>query len=117
MTGTERAPQTTPTSAWYRYVRNKLDELGWSTVDFETASGISRTRLVDWRKGRSVSPDNVRATANAFGTPVLQAFVAAGLLTAEEASQRPDAPIDPSVLSNDQLLAELRRRLERSADL
>ncbi|MDQ0377911.1 helix-turn-helix domain-containing protein [Amycolatopsis thermophila] len=96
---------------WSSYVQTLLDERGWSGVDFEKHSGISRTRLVDWRKGSVPSPDIVRKVAETAGKPVIQAYVAAGYLTAEEAHQRAAAPIDLSRLTDDQLLAEIRRRM------
>lgn len=108
--------EETDPPTWHHYVQNKLDELGWSGVRFEQESGISRTRLVHWRNGSNVSPDNVRAAAEAFNVPVLQAFVAAGFLTAEEARQKAAAPVDPATLTNDQLLEEVRRRMGGNAN-
>jgi hypothetical protein len=80
-------------------------------MDFERESGISRTRLVDWRKGKGVTVEIARQVATAFRQPILSVLVAAGLLTADEARQRAAAPVDPAKLTDDELLAEIRRRM------
>jgi hypothetical protein len=96
---------------WWTYVQGQLDRLGWNTMDFERESGISRTRLVDWKKGKGVTVEIARQVADAFGQPILTVLVSAGLLTPEEAKQRAAAPVDPAKLTDDELLAEVRRRM------
>jgi len=58
-------------------------------------------------------PVPVAAFARAYHRPVLEAFIAAGFLTAQEAGEQPTAlPLSPvKSLTDDELLDEVRRRL------
>lgn len=61
-----------------------------------------------WRDGSSPSTEQASAAAHAYGRPVLEAFVAAGFLTDEEAGASPAVLSD---LTTDELFEELRRRV------
>lgn len=63
-----------------------------------------------WRDGSTPSPTQAAAVARAYGRPVLEAFVAAGFLTEQEARVRPTKPAD---LTAHELLDELRVRINR----
>lgn len=60
--------------------------------------------------------ENVAAFARAYNRPVLEAFVAAGFLTATEAKQRPTAAPSLDSFSDDQLVEEVRRRMKRGGE-
>ena len=75
-------------------------------------TGVDQATISRWKKsdqpGRA---DNVAALARAYGRPVLEAFVAAGFLTAEEAKARPAAAPDYKKLSKRELLDLLSARM------
>jgi len=62
-----------------------------------------------------VEADPVQAAlfARAYRRPVLEAFVAAGFLTPEEADQQPSEPPTLAIVDDDALLAEIRIRMRR----
>jgi transcriptional regulator with XRE-family HTH domain len=70
---------------------------------------MSQSAVGRW-KSSSPKPETVAAFARAFDRPVLEAFVAAGFLTEEEA-RLTEIPADLATADNDQLLSEIRRRL------
>lgn len=77
--------------------------------------GVSPSAVGRWKKS---TPDPARAAlvARAYGRPVLEAFVAAGFLTSEEAGERPSAPPSLAGLDDDALLDEVRRRMRGDSD-
>lgn len=93
-------------------MQTELDRRGWVPADLARAAGISHTRLTRWREGQAPSVDAARAVATAFGVPLLTVLVAAGLLTAEEAGQQSVSPPDPQRLTDEQLAAEMLRRMK-----
>lgn len=72
---------------------------------------MSQSAVGRW-KSSSPKPETVAAFARAFSRPVLEAFVAAGFLTDEEA-RLTTVPADLAVVDSDLLLTEIRRRLMR----
>lgn len=94
------------------YLQMQLDRKQWTRADLSRASGLDQSLLGRWSRG-DVAPavDSARTFAATIGRPLLEVLVAAGLLTAAEAKQRADVPPDPAVLTDDQLLAEIRRRM------
>ena len=101
---------------WWPYIQNELDARGWTGADFQRASGLSRTRVTEWRHGKGVTVDGARAVAKAFGQPLLTVLVAAGIITAEEAKLRAAAAPSPTQLTDDQLVGELMRRVKEGRD-
>ncbi|MEU7524448.1 helix-turn-helix domain-containing protein [Saccharothrix sp. NPDC042600] len=103
-----------PPSALWSYIQHNLSLRGKRTSDLTRALRVHRSRLTDWRNGKSLSLATARALAAYFDTPLLEVIVAAGMITAEEASAGPVRP-SPASLSDAELLAEIGRRLhERS---
>jgi transcriptional regulator with XRE-family HTH domain len=103
------------------YLRHQLDARDWNQADLARHAEVHPTLVSRWLKG-AVEPgiDNCRAIAGALCRPVLEVLVAAGILIEEEARQPLDAkdaparrggPLDVSVLTDDQLVAEVRRRM------
>lgn len=76
------------------------------------ASTISR-----WlNTGKPGEATNVAAFARAYGTSVLEAFVAAGFLSADEAKARPQRAPDFTQLTNDELLELVRARMREEGE-
>ncbi len=68
---------------WWKYVKSAS---GKNPTDIAKDTGIDRSTIVRWEKGSEPSPKFVRDFAIAYGKPVLEAFIAAGFLTKEEAN-------------------------------
>ncbi|MEU5695922.1 helix-turn-helix transcriptional regulator [Actinosynnema sp. NPDC020468] len=107
MTEAENTPST-----WWDYIEKNLEYRGISTGELARRAGIDRSRFTDWRKGKSASLEAARAIAGVFDASPLEVMVAAGLITEQEARQTRTRP-DPGELSDDELVAELTRRLRR----
>lgn len=103
----------TPSPLW-TYIETNLENRGLSTGDLSRATGVHRSRFTDWRRGKSINIDTARAIAKLFEVSPLEVMVAAELITAEEAQLKHTRP-DPADLTDDELVAELRRRLKRLA--
>lgn len=73
--------------------------------------GMSQSAVGRWKMS-SPKPEGVAAFARAFNRPVLEAFVAAGFLTDEDA-RLTQVPADLTAVESDLLLEEIRRRLAR----
>ncbi|PXY20356.1 helix-turn-helix domain-containing protein [Prauserella endophytica] len=97
------------------YLRSQLDRHRWSPADLSRASGLSASLISRWLHGETTpGVENARAVARAITRPLLEVLVAAGQLTPDEAGQKANH-VDLSSLTDDDLLAEVRRRLH-SAD-
>ena len=94
---------------WWTYVTHTTG--GASQTDIAKKVGISGSSITRWRDS-APKPENVASFARAYSRPVLEAFVAAGFLSPEDANQTPAAAADPTALSDSQLLEEIKRRLD-----
>ena len=75
--------------------------------------GITPPSVGRWySQGSLPDPATAATFARVYGRPVLEAFVAAGFLTPEEARETPSAPPTLASLNDDELLAEVRRRMQ-----
>ncbi|MBW4716829.1 helix-turn-helix domain-containing protein [Saccharothrix obliqua] len=105
------AEQNTPSRLW-AYIETNLDNRGLNTGHLARATGVHRSRFTDWRRGKSISIETSRAIAKLFEVSPLEVLVAAELITEEEAQLRHTRP-NPAELSDEELVAELKRRLKR----
>lgn len=94
---------------WWEYVSKMTP--GDTNDTIARAAGVTAPTVSRW-KTFTPRPEAVAAFARAYGRPVLEAFVAAGFLTPEEASEIPSAPPSLASLDDDELLAEVRRRMQ-----
>ncbi|MBQ1444113.1 MAG: helix-turn-helix transcriptional regulator [Renibacterium sp.] len=80
--------------------------------DIAQAAGVDQATVSRWqRSGVPPRPENVAAFARAYRRPVLEAFVAAGFLSNDEAKERPRGRPRLDLIEDAELLAELGRRL------
>lgn len=79
-------------------------------------TGIDAPHFSKWKAGQIPGAAIAAKFARAYDKPVLEAFVEAGFLTAEEAKQRPTAAPSLSSLSDDQLVDEIRERLRKAGE-
>lgn len=98
-----------PMSTWYDYVQRIAGSASQTQIERET--GIRQSNLSRWKNGGTPAPEHAARIANSYGRPVLEAFVAAGFLTAEQANAQ--VVVDPSLshFSDETLVNEIGRRL------
>jgi transcriptional regulator with XRE-family HTH domain len=99
---------------WSSYVRQVIG--ADKQVDVSRKTGVDQTTISRWlnpeRGAARISSQSVAAFARGYGRPVLEAFVVAGFLTAEEAGVVPtELPTTLQIVPSDELVAELNRRL------
>ncbi|RKT67836.1 DNA-binding XRE family transcriptional regulator [Saccharothrix variisporea] len=84
---------------------------GLTTGDLVRATGLTRSALTGWRRGRSLTIGTARSMAELFGVSLLDVLVGMHVLTSEEAQLRPVVSYDPATIPDDELVAEVGRRL------
>lgn len=99
---------------WPEYVRATTEDIN---SEIARRIGISQPSVSRWFRGSLPDPATAAAFARAYGRPVLEAFVAAGFLTAQEAGERPAAAPPLADLTNKELLVEIERRMEGDTDV
>lgn len=76
-------------------------------------SGIGTTVISRWSKGHNEpSAQSVVVFSRAYGRPPVEALVAAGYLTGTEAAEAIEIYRGPDALTDDELLAEVQRRMK-----
>lgn len=84
-------------------------------TDVARKTGIDQTTISRWLNPQGGSPrissQSVAKFARGYERPVLEAFVIAGFLTAEEAGMTTAEPHDLGQVDDAVLVAELQRRL------
>lgn len=100
---------------WREYVQRVIGEDSQSEVSRRT--GIDQATVSRWLSaerataGRQITSQKVAAFARGYHRPVLEAFVVAGFLTADEAGMTASPLHDLSEVDAVVLIAELNRRL------
>lgn len=94
---------------WYDYVKATSGE---SDEVIGVRLGVAGSTVNRW-KDKDPNPRDVAAFAHVYGRPILEAMIQAGFLTEEDAGQQLPTTPDPRRLSNQDLLAELARRLDQ----
>ncbi|MEU6034020.1 helix-turn-helix transcriptional regulator [Actinomadura sp. NPDC047616] len=93
--------------SWWAYVERIAN--GDNQTKIAERTGLSQAGVNAW-KTRTPKPETVATFARTYNRPVLEAFVAAGFLTEEEAGTTA-LPQPLSEVPSGELLAELGRRL------
>jgi transcriptional regulator with XRE-family HTH domain len=93
---------------WPQYVRRVA--VGLTQAQIAERTGAAPSNVGRWLRGERGQPtaSNVLAFARAFDQPIMEAMVAAGYFTPEEAESTARTPL--SAYSKLELLDELRRR-------
>ncbi|MCC5574558.1 hypothetical protein IMZ11_02745 [Microtetraspora sp. AC03309] len=94
--------------SWWEYVQRVAGTASPSEIGRRT--GIGQSSVGRWQLS-SPKVESVAAFAKAYERPVLEAFIAAGFLTEEEAGVS-EIPTDLSYVPGEVLVAELARRLK-----
>ena len=103
-------------AAWWRYVVTVTGNVAQKEI--ADATGIDQSSISRWQRGTSTPrAEVVVALARAYGRPPIEALVAAGYLSSDEAGveELTTVPGDLTGVSVDSLLNELRRRLVASS--
>lgn len=95
---------------WIDYVNKTAAGATQSAIGYKI--GVSAATISRWATF-APRPENVASFARAYGRPVLEAFIAAGFLTAEEANEQPESVPQLSALSGKDLIREIEKRLDR----
>lgn len=102
--------------SWTEYLR-RIAGSGAGQAEIARAAKVATPTVSRWLSGeQGVKPAAAANFARAHGRPVLEAFIAAGFLTAEEASARPSVAPDYTQLTNDELLGLVRARMREERD-
>ncbi|GAA2773061.1 helix-turn-helix transcriptional regulator [Saccharopolyspora taberi] len=99
---------------WATYIADHLGRRGWEVRDLAAAADISPSVVFRWKNGQVPNIKNARAAAKVLGVPLLEILVVAGIITPEEARASVTAPAGLSGVSDDELVAEMHRRLRRT---
>lgn len=99
-----------PTRWWY-YVRSVAGDD--TQLQIAAKSGIDKYHPTRWKQGWRPAAEFVVAFAQAYNRSPLEALVEAEYLTEEQAALQRVEITDLSHASDDELLAELQRRMNR----
>jgi transcriptional regulator with XRE-family HTH domain len=100
---------------WWDYIQQHAH--GDTQAEIAHRSGVTAPTVSRWSTGKQgVDPKAAASFARAYGRPVLEAFVAAEFLTAEEARTRPSPAPDLTHVPNHVLLDLVRSRMREVAD-
>ena len=99
---------------WWSYVQRVAG--GDTNATIAKKVGVSPPSVSRWQGKNSADPATAAAFARAYDRPVLEAFVAAGFLTPEEAGERPSAPPSLASLTDEELIEEVGRRMKELRD-
>ncbi len=98
---------------WAEYVKRVAPDK--TQTEIAALAGVDQTGVSRWLSGQSVPRvDSVIRFARSLGRAPLEALVAAGYITPEEAGVKPHLEISIRDLPTDVLLAEIRRRVSDS---
>lgn len=97
------------------YLQGHMTSHDMTATDLANATGVSQSIISRWISGATKpSVENLRPVASVIGRPLLEVVVAAGILTPDEANATfVHAPA--TELSDDQLVAEVARRIGTAA--
>lgn len=102
---------------WHEYVAKVIGTD--RQIDVARKTGIDQTTISRWLNPTTSSArrtsQTVAAFARAYQRPVLEAFVMAGFLTADEAGVPAEPVIDLADVDSNDLIRELNRRLNENA--
>jgi transcriptional regulator with XRE-family HTH domain len=96
---------------WAEYVRRTTASM--TQTEVAELTGVSQTGIGRWLRGETAAPraESVVSFARALGQQPVQALVAAGYLTADEAAATIEVRRPLHSYHTDALLDELRRRV------
>lgn len=95
---------------WWAYVLERAG--GAQQSDIAEAFGVNQTTVSNWKTGKATpKPENVIQFARAFRRPPVEALIAAGYLTENEAADVVEVRPSMADIPDEALLTEVRRRM------
>lgn len=90
-----------------------MDAKGWHQRRVAEEVGTNASVVSRWLSGEMhPNLESIRATAEAFGVPVIEAMLAAEALTEEEVGVKRVSP-DPDLLSDEEIVRQVAKRMGR----
>lgn len=94
-------------------MQTKMDGKGWDKSTLSRKAHLNAATVSRWFIDDSQpSMENIRKAAEAFGAPVVEAMLAAEVLTEDELQVKIVAP-DPNLLTDEELLRQVAKRMDR----
>lgn len=94
---------------WWTYVQEHSK--GATQLEIAKRVGVTQSAVGRWKKSQPET-SAVAQFARSYERPVLEAMIAAGHITAEDAGERPSAPPSLASVRGSDLLDELERRMK-----
>ena len=101
-------------TTWWQYVQDLIGSDNFSTA--ANKAGFDKSAFTRWSRGANADPAFAVKLARAYNANPIHALVVSGLLSSEEAKLRMvdiGKSVDARILSDDELIAEIKRRLRR----
>lgn len=103
-------------SKWSEFLRVQMEEKSWSAARLATEIGVTGSSVSRWMtQDVRPTPDRVQAAAEALGVSVAEAMLAAEIISVEELGVTRVAP-DPDLLSDEEILRQVEKRMRRNVD-
>lgn len=102
----------TDTSSWQQYFADASNRAGYNTErrgwasELAAATGVTISVITRWRAGSIPQIDGCRALAAAWGVPILDVIIAAGILTVDEAQWKDRPTPEQQRLANVQAVLD-----------
>ncbi|WP_146777786.1 helix-turn-helix domain-containing protein [Rhodococcus wratislaviensis] len=101
-------------SRWVSFVSSHLEANGWTRNRLAKEIGLNASVVSRWMNdGMEPGIKSIRLVAEAFGVPVTRALLAAGAVTADELGIVPVVAPDPDLLTDEELLSQLAKRMQQ----
>lgn len=96
---------------WWTYLKTVAGTEDGQTI--ADAAGVSPPQVSRWKSGKNrPDADKLARFARTYQRPPVEALVAAGYLTANEAAEAIEIHRGPDALTDDELLTEIRQRMK-----
>jgi DNA-binding XRE family transcriptional regulator len=102
------------TSPQWAFLDGELRKRGLTAEDLVRRAGVSRSDITAWRNGQPPSVSTARATATFLGMSTLDILIESGVTTEQEVPRRPVEALNPTALTDDELILELAKCLHIS---
>ncbi|KAF0964654.1 helix-turn-helix domain-containing protein [Rhodococcus sp. T7] len=101
-------------TGWGAFLTDHMKDRGWSQNRLAKEARTNPSVVSRWiNDGMEPGIKSIRLVAEAFGVPVTRALLAAGAVTADELGILPVVAPDPDLLSDEELLHQLDKRMRQ----
>lgn len=93
-----------------------MERKSWSATRLAAEVGVTPSSVSRWMtQDARPTPDRVQASAEALGVSVVEAMLAAEIISEDELGVTRVAP-DPDLLSDEEILRQVEKRMRRNVD-